>query len=129
MNERFFGAWLLESFESERTDGTRTRPWGDDPLGMIVWDPTGHFAVQVGPRQADRSDAYVSFFGTAYTDDDGESGTIVLRVRGSSAPERVGGDQVRRFLFVDADVLRMRPPVGADGSQSTFTWRRAPAVV
>jgi hypothetical protein len=39
----------------------------------------------------------------------------------------VNGDQVRRFEFVNAELLRMRPPQGPDGSQSTFTWRRAQA--
>ena len=119
---------MLESFESERTDGTLARPWGDDPLGMIIWYRTGHFAVQVGPRQALPSVAFTSFFGTAHTEDNDESGTIVLRIDGSSAPDRVNGDQVRNFLFLESDRLRMRPPVNPDGSQSTFIWRRAPAV-
>lgn len=127
MNERFYGAWLLEAFDSEQADGSHTRPWGEDPFGMIVWDRSGHFAVQVGPREPGPTGSYVSFYGTAHTDDAGESGTIVLRVVGSSAPERVNGDQVRRFEFVNAELLRMRPPQGPDGSQSTFTWHRAQA--
>ena len=129
MNERFFGAWLLDSFESEHADGSLTRPWGDNPLGMIVWDRTGHFAVQVGPRAVLGNDGYVAFFGTSHTgDDDDDSGTVVLRVVGTSAPDRVNGDQVRNFTFVDSERLRMRPPLSPDGSQSTFTWRRAPTV-
>ena len=122
MNARFFGAWLLDSFEVQAADGTQTRPWADDPTGIISWDPSGYFAVQLGPR-VPAPGSYIAFFGTA-TAADGESGVIVLTVLGSSAPERVNGDQVRNFLFIEPGLLRMRPPAGSDGSQSTFMWRR-----
>lgn len=124
MNSRFFGAWLLDSFESQQPDGKVSRPWGDNPQGIIYWDASGQFAVQLGPRTLARPGDYISFYGTAHAPD-GEAGTIVLRVTASSAPERVAGDQVRDFRFLEPGLLRMRPPAGADGSQSTFTWRRA----
>jgi hypothetical protein len=126
MNPRFVGTWLLDSYETLLTDGTLGRPWGDDPVGIIYWDASGYFAVQVGPREAGNAGDYISFFGTAQAPD-GASGTIVLRVEGSSLPGRVNGDQVRDFLFLEPGLLRMRPPVAPNGVQSTFTWRRAPA--
>ena len=126
MNPRFLGAWLLDSFESQLADGTVSRPWGDDPLGIIYWDESGHFAVQLGPRVAGAAGDYLSFYGTASATD-GESGAITLSVVGSSSAERVRGDQVRDFFFVEPRLLRMRPPVGSNGSQSTFKWRRASA--
>jgi Lipocalin-like domain len=123
MNVRFFGAWLLDSFESQLADGTVARPWGDDPLGIIYWEPSGYFAVQLGPGTPDRKGDYISFFGTAEAPN-GESGTIVLHVVGSSDPDRVNGSQTRDFLFLESRLLRMRPPVGSNASQSTFMWRR-----
>ena len=123
LNIRFLGAWLLESFESEAADGSVSLPWGDDPVGIITWDDSGYFTVQLGPRAAAGA-GYLSFFGTA-SGDDGDSGVIVLKVVAGSAPERVNGDQVRNFAFLDPGLLRLRPPKGADGSQSTFMWRRA----
>ena len=122
MNARFFGAWLLDSFESQVPDGTVSRPWGDDPIGIIYWDISGYFAVQLGPRVPGADGGYVSFFGTAHAAD-GDTGDIVLRVVGSSAPERVNRDQLRNFLFLEPGLLRMRPPAGPSGVQSTFTWR------
>ena len=121
VNRRFVGAWLLQSFESQAADGGVSRPWGDDPLGLIMWDAGGYFSVQLGPRG--KPEAYVSFFGT-WEAEDGESGLIVLKVTTGSAPDRVNGDQRRNFLFVEDGLLRMRPPTGPDGSQSTFMWRR-----
>ena len=125
MNSRFLGAWLLESFESEAADGAVARPWGDDPVGIITWDESGYFAVQLGPG-GQGGPGYLSFFGTA-AGDDGDSGVIVLKVLAGSAPERVNGDQVRNFTFLESGLLRMRPPKAADGAQSTFMWRRAAA--
>jgi hypothetical protein len=125
VNARFFGAWLLDSFELRAPDGTTTRPWGDDPFGIICWESSGYFAVQLGPRNV-AAGSYIAFYGTAQAPE-GESGVIVLTVIGSSAPERVTGDQVRNFLFLEPGLLRMRPPAAADGAQSTFTWRRTAA--
>jgi hypothetical protein len=125
MNRRFVGTWLLDSYETLLTDGTVAHPWGDDPVGIIYWDPSGYFAVQVGSREAISAGDYISFFGKAEAPD-GESGTIVLRVEGSSLPGRVNGDQVRDFLFLEPALLRMRPPVAPNGVQSTFMWRKAP---
>lgn len=121
MNTRFVGAWLLQSFESEAADGTVSQPWGNDALGLIMWDAGGYFSVQLGPRA--KPGAYVSFFGT-WEAEEGETGLIVLSVTTGSAPERVNGDQHRNFLFVEEGLLRMRPPKGPDGSQSTFMWRK-----
>ena len=125
MNSRFLGAWLLESFESEAADGTVSRPWGEKPVGIITWDESGYFTVQLGPSRQG-GPGYLSFFGTA-SGDDSESGVIVLKVKAGSAPERVNGDQVRNFTFLEPGLLRMRPPKGADGAQTTFMWRRAAA--
>ena len=123
MNSRFFGAWLLDSFEQELSNGTVARPWGDDPVGIISWDVSGYFAVQLGPRTPIPGASYISFFGTANAPE-GDSGTIILTVSGSAAPERVNGDQVRQFLFMEPGLLRMQPPAAADGTQSTYMWRR-----
>ena len=123
MNPRFSGAWLLDSYELALPDGTTSHPWGEDPFGIIYWDASGYFAVQLGPRAPGRAGDYVSFYGTAHAPE-GESGRITLRVEGSSSPERVNGDQVRDFRFLEPGLLRMRPPAGPNGAQSTFTWRR-----
>jgi hypothetical protein len=123
VNSRFFGAWLLDSYEAQRADGTVMRPWGDDPIGIVCWDPSGYFAFQLGSRRRDAGD-YLSWFGTAEIPD-GESGSMTLRPLGFSAATNVRGDQVRTFLFLEPGLLRMRPPQGADGVQRTYVWRRA----
>lgn len=125
LNSRFLGVWLLDSVETVLADGTVLKPWGVDPVGIFYWDQSGYFAVQVGPRDANSSGTYTSFFGQAQAPE-GEAGTLRLTVVGSSN-SAVGGDQFREFFFVGPGILRMRPPLSPDGAQSTLFWRKAPA--
>ena len=122
-NTLFAGAWMLQSFETEQADGTRTRIWGDDPLGIICWDATGHFSAQLGPRVARAESPYVAYFGTLEAPD-GETGTLVHTVLGSSNPARLSLPQAREFRFLDANTLVLRPPVAENGSRGMLTWRR-----
>lgn len=122
-NGRFIGAWMLKSFETEQADGSITRPWGDDPLGIVCWDASGYFSAQLGPRRPSEAFPYVAYFGTLSAPNS-ERGTLVHKVLGSSNPERLNGEQVREFEFVDSMTLILRPPKTAAGAQSTLTWRR-----
>ena len=123
LNGRFIGAWMLKSFETAQPDGSVVRPWGDDPLGIICWDASGYFSAQLGPRVASPDKPYVAYFGTLSAPNV-DSGTLVHKVLGSSNPERLNGDQVREFTFIDSLTLTLKPPAAANGSQSTLTWRR-----
>lgn len=126
MNKRFLGTWLLQSYETQRPGGGIDHPLGDSPVGTFAFDESGYFSVQLGPGPAGGA-GYTAFFGTWRTDSDGEAGLNVLTLQAGSNPERISGEQHRNFTFLEPDLLRMRPPGGADGSQSTIMWRRASA--
>lgn len=121
MNQRFVGAWRLVSMESHAPDGTVSRPWGDDPFGLVVWTESGHMSAQLGPR--DRAvGPYVAYFGTLEAPDVPE-GTLVHHVLGASLP-RLLSDQMRGFRFVSDDELELPPPPATDASRSVLCWRR-----
>ena len=122
-NSRFVGAWKLVSLESRQPDGTISRPWGDDPLGMVCWDASGCFSAQLGPRVARQEAPYVAYFGTLEAPD-AESGTLVHTVLGSSNPSRLSGEQVRDFQFLDGETLVLRPPQAENGARSSLIWRK-----
>lgn len=122
-NSRFIGAWKLVSLETKQPDGAVMRPWADDPLGMVCWDASGCFSAQLGPRVPRLDAPYVAYYGTLEAPD-GESGTLVHTVLGSSNPSRLSGQQVREFRFVDEDTLVLRPPPAENGAQSMLTWRK-----
>ena len=123
LNPRFSGAWILESYELQASDGTVTLPLGERPRGMFSWDPAGYVAVQLGPAN-ESGEGYTAFYGT-WQAPDGDAGQMLLRVTASSAPARIAGELVRNFTFLEPGLLRMRPPLNADGSQATILWRRA----
>jgi hypothetical protein len=123
MNERFVGAWRLHTYETADPSGAISHPFGERPRGMFSFAASGHFSVQLGPEQHEEG-RYTAFFGT-FDVDDGETGVLTLRLETGSNPERISGDQIRRFRFVSADEVKLQPPAAPDGSQSTITWRRA----
>ena len=41
------GSWQLVSYEDRAADGRIVRPYGDSPAGLLVYDASGHMAVQI----------------------------------------------------------------------------------
>ena len=112
---------------------------GEDPLALLIYDRSGHFAAQFMRR--DRStgvpdgvsqalnntraqDGYDAYFGT-YTVDD-EHGTVTQRLLGALSKEHVGA-VLTRAMDVRGDTLVIRlDTTAADGATltRTLTWRR-----
>lgn len=107
------GTWRVEEIRDTDAAGKVTYPYGEHPIGYIVYDPTGHVHVQVMRTPAPPpfasgddgagSDAevraaylgYAAYFGTY--DVDARTGTVVHRVEGSLMPGYNGTDQPRPF--------------------------------
>jgi hypothetical protein len=41
------GVWLLVAVENIRSDGSKTLPYGSDPVGMLVFNDDGSYAIQI----------------------------------------------------------------------------------
>lgn len=129
---QFVGAWRVASVESVRADGGVSRPWGDNPMGRIIWTADGHFSAQVGPTPSPPDGGaavtgHAAYFGT-FDVDDGE-GILVHHVAGANSGN-ISGDQRRVFRFLTPDRLTLQPPAReVDGVRvtTTLTWERLPA--
>ena len=129
---QFVGAWALASVEAASPGSPATRPWGDHPVGRIVWTADGHFAAQVHPipdqsAAATAAPAYAAYFGTFDVDDG--AGVIVHHVAGANSPA-IAGDQRRVFRFLTPNRLTLQPPareVDGVAVTTTLTWERLPA--
>ena len=119
----FYGAFTLESYETQHADGTVTRPMGDNPVGLFSFHESGYFAVQLGPREPGPGAAYSASFGTAEMPP-GDAGIIILKMLHGANPAIAGSEALRNFTFMEPGLLRMRPPLTAEGAQSTIMWRR-----
>ena len=74
------GTWRFESYEDRDAAGTTVRPYGAAPAGLLIYDATGHMAVQIMktpppnvasddwerftvPEKVALYDGYVAYFG------------------------------------------------------------------
>jgi len=136
------GTWELVSRE-DRTAGGELRDepsLGRDPVALLYFDGTGHFAAQFMKRDrggAAASDApatapnnsrarggYDAYFG-AYTVDEA-SGVVTTRLMGALSPENVG-QAYARAVRVEGDVLTLRletATAAGERVQRTLRWRR-----
>ena len=125
--EQFVGSWRLVSYETESSDGSGARPFGDVPNGLIVLDRSGVFSVQIEPPEAAESGdgpQYVAFFGTWSLD--GDAAELVLVPRGTVNERLRGTTQRRKFAFEEPRLRLYPPPVQVNGAtvMTTVTWER-----
>lgn len=116
---RLVGTWQLLELRDTDAGGSTTYPYGKQPRGYIVYDPTGHVHIQVmrtptaprfaagdshGTDQEVRAayDGYVAYFGTYDVDE--SRGEVIHHVEGSLMPSYTDTDQPRP-IKVDGDEL------------------------
>ena len=139
---RFLGTWALVKYESTAADNREGR--GDNPIGLIYYDRTGHMAVQIapdrtrrpfsgpasglfsGPRPTpeealDAISGYAAYFGT-YTVD--ERAQTVTHKRVANINPGGLGDFVRRYEFATEDRLVLTPLELTDLRAVRLTWER-----
>jgi hypothetical protein len=114
---RLHGAWR---YGGTTIDGKTREDRGDNPPGIIIYDPSGHMAVQIVPVREQRATApiskFLAYFGTYSLDE--QAGTVTHHREGDL---RADGeiDAVRRYRF-DGDRLILSPV----GSTQDIIWER-----
>jgi hypothetical protein len=142
------GTWELQS-RVDRTAGGERRiepSLGEDPIALLYYDRSGHFAAQFMKRDRTANAAstsaasptpatgmpnnsraqggYDAYFGT-YTVDD-QRGTVTQRLMGALSAENVG-QVLTRAMVVKGDELSIAlETVASDGTPviRTLLWRR-----
>ena len=135
------GTWQLLSRIDVTASGER-RPepsLGEDPLAVLIYDRTGHFAAQFmrRDRSADVPDGpsgaknnsraqggYDAYFGT-YTIDD-ERATVTQTLLAALSVENVGHVLTRAMEVRDDTLVIRLETTAADGTEvtRTLTWQR-----
>ena len=140
---RLVGTWKLVAIEERDAHGKRVTPldYGPDPVGMLMYDATGHMSVHAMRRGRPRLDSddvyratpeqakaaftgYGAYFGT-YTVDE-RAGMVIHHVEGSLLPNWEGTQQRRRFT-ISGDTLILEPPefkAAGEGRTRRLTWQR-----
>lgn len=136
------GAWSLISFEIHKSDGTVTRPFGDDARGLIIYTDVGRFSAQLmrGDRPTfaagdqmkgtpeEIEAAYtgcVSYYGSYKLDAGG--GFVVHQVERSLFPNWEGKG-LKRFFELSGNRLTLRTPPtlwgGSGEVVAVLVWER-----
>jgi hypothetical protein len=133
------GVWNLLSWEIRSTDGSVSKPIGDDPKGVITYAETGRMAVQLmqtdrmPSRSADPFGAtpdeiiaawmgFISYAGRYETDP--SRMRVVHHLEICSFPNWVGSRQERFYHFEGELLVLSTPPIslGGQSTVSTLFW-------
>jgi hypothetical protein len=143
IKKKIVGTWRLVGYDDPNPSDNRPVR---KPTGYIMYDATGHMAVQIN-RQFDRPKFksgkqaggtpeetqaafanYTAYFGT-YTIDE-KAGTVTHHLEGSLFPNAIGSDNVR-FYDLEGDRVIYTVPVKKDGkilpksaSHRKLTWEK-----
>lgn len=140
ISKQFVGTWSLIAVENTNADGSKTLPYGKNPVGLLVFTDAGDYALQIlkatRPKVAsgdknkatpDENVALVqgnnSHFGT-YTVH-AEKHTIAFNVQHAFYPNWEGNVQVRSYKL-ENDVLSYVVTNTTNGGAVTATvvWKK-----
>ncbi len=136
------GSWeLISRFDHTATGEQRVDPaLGADPIALLVYDKSGHFAAQFMKRDRSRvvepsavaasqnnsraQGGYDAYFGTYTTDDD--NNTVTQTLTGALSQENVGQTLTRELNVLGDELTIQLQTVAASGEPVTRTlrWKR-----
>ncbi|MFY2558067.1 lipocalin-like domain-containing protein [Corallococcus terminator] len=141
LKDRLIGTWQLVSMVSLLPDGSKVHPFGEQLLGMLMYDGQGNMSVQLmrGDRAPFQSadpmrsqgeeakaalDGAAVYFGTYEVDE--KTDVVSHHVQGSLFPNWIGTVQRRKAVLDGQQLFLRTDPLTLGGSHSVFVleWRR-----
>jgi hypothetical protein len=125
--EELIGTWRLDSRVVRHPDGTSypDPQYGpESPIGYIMYDNTGHMAVQfMGLHRPNNhsSLAYDAYFGTYSVDEKANPPTVTHHIEGSLNPGSVGHENVRDLLLTGDKMMLVVHTSTPDLNSNTFS--------
>jgi len=115
------GSWRFESYEDRDDRGTVVRPYGAAPAGLLIYDATGHMAVQImktpppdvvsddwdkftAPEKVALWDGYVAYFGRYEVD---VARGVVIHLPEADLSRLYIGRREQRHFALDGDRLTL----------------------
>lgn len=139
--DQLVGVWKLTAAEFADQTGERFHPYGQDPVGILMYSSSDWMAVQVMKRSRDRFqsndqltasdteiksafEGYAAYFGR-FTVDEAER-SVIHHVEGSLFPNWEGGAQKRSVRLVGDTLTLTSPPILSAGKQviGKLIWQR-----
>jgi len=133
------GVWTLVSNDSVRQDGSRTQTFGVNPVGLLIFDVSGRYSLQICRSERTKFQSNNRLQGTPeeykeaihacnphwgrYTVDEG-SKSIAFKIEHATFGNWEGLEQKRAFA-ISGDQLKYTVPAASAGGVSEVVWRRA----
>lgn len=138
--DQIVGSWRLVSIINTRVDGGKYELFGPQAKGMVIFDRSGNYSLQImrvsrqafaaenrleGTAEENRAavQGMISHFGTYEVDEAGK--LIRLRIEASSYPNWDRTDQSRSITLLGDQLTWSDPAVPRSGDlQSDLIWKR-----
>jgi hypothetical protein len=140
IKDKIIGTWRLIAIYYKDDNDNKTNLYGEDPIGILMYDEFGNMNAQLGYRHRELMssaalsggtkkeksrlfDQYMAYYGKYY---EKEPGVVIHSVEGCMIPNWEGGDQIR-YAKVDGDLLYISAPRMTVGERETVlevVWER-----
>jgi hypothetical protein len=139
--EHFVGVWRLVSFETTLADGSTGYPYGQKPVGRLIYDRVGRMAVQImdpgrpafvsgnlgegTPEEVKPAfDGCLAYFGTYAVNE--QERFIVHKMLASLFPNWSGQELKRFYEFTGSRLVLTTPPFISAGKLVTgvLVWEK-----
>lgn len=140
-NQNIVGTWTLVSVTIRSTSGTEISPFGNNPVGQIIYTHSGEVSIMI--MRPDRTifsggdamsgtpeevrEAFEGFdaYCGSYSVDE-EISTVTHHIEACRFPNWVGTDQLRHFTLSGNHLELTAPPIEGDGQEwtATLVWKR-----
>jgi hypothetical protein len=141
IKDEIVGVWSLVAFSAERSDGSRTEPFGTNPTGTVIFTSDGHFALfqsrsdlpkiaSDDPTKATAEEATaivrgsIAYYGTYSANEEDQS--LSLDINGSTFANLLGGPAQKRLVTSITDSeLKLENPKAVSEIALQTVWKRA----
>jgi len=140
MIDQIKGSWKLISIYYFFADGTQIDMYGENPIGILMYDDNGYMNAQLGRNHREEVcsykecmndlatksqifDSFMAYYGKYYEESPGK---IIHLVEGCINPFWIGQKEIR-YVDVQGDILKIwTPPTPIDGRQAIIEvfWQR-----
>ena len=135
--EQFIGTWKLIKCIAIQKDGKITFPYGEKPLGQILYDTKGNMMVEIMNQEVKKFNSenplqgtpeeiipayngFLAYYGTYKILPD--SNLIIHSIKACSFPNWVGQNQERHFEFENNKLILRTPSISS--VQFELTWEK-----